>query len=170
VKVAVFDSKRKENVSMRTLLVSFIALFVVSGGLAGAQSQATAQDRQAILDYQLTLPRSEHLITAMAAMTKHLVSLPDFQDRLAKSMKMTSAERRSALEKDPAAMAILKQNELSPQDYLVGVPALRMALLAAQGLNSPNVIASPSNVAFAKANLAQLKPRMDAADGLTGRR
>jgi hypothetical protein len=113
---------------MRRLLVSFIALFVVSGGLAGAQSQATAQDRQAILDYQLTLPRSEHLIAAMAAMTKHLVSLPDFQDRLAKSMKMTSAERRSALEKDPAAMAILKQNELSPQDYLVGVPALRMAL------------------------------------------
>jgi hypothetical protein len=106
----------------------------------------------------------------MAAMTKHLVSLPDFQDRLAKSLKMTSAERRSALEKDPAAVAILKQNELSAQDYLVGVPALRMALLAAQGLNSPNVVASPSNVAFAKANLARLKPRMDAADGLTGRR
>jgi hypothetical protein len=156
---------------MRKLLVPFIALFGIFGGLAGAQSQTTAQDRQAILDYQLTLPRAEHLITAMTAMTKHLVSMPDFQDRLAKSMKMTSAERRAALEKDPAAMAILKQNELSPQDYLLGVPALRMALLAAQGLgNSPNVIASPSNVAFAKANLAQLKPKMDAADGLRGER
>jgi hypothetical protein len=156
---------------MRKLVVPFIALFGIFGGFAGAQSQATAQDRQAILDYQLTLPCAEHLITAMAAMTKHLASMPDFQDRLAKSMKMTAAERRAALEKDPAAMAILKQNELSPQDYLLGVPALRMALLAAQGLgNSPNVIASPSNVAFAKANLAQLKPKMDAADGLRGGR
>jgi hypothetical protein len=156
---------------MRNLAISVIVFFGVSGAVAGAQSQATAQDRQAILDYQLTLPRAEHLITAMAAMTKHLVSMPDFQDRLAKSMKMTAAERRTALEKDPAAMAILKENELSPQDYLVGVPTLRMALMAAQGLGtSPNIIASPSNVAFAKANLAQLKPKMDAADGLTSRK
>jgi hypothetical protein len=156
---------------MRKRAVPFIALLGILGGFAGAPSQTTAQDRQAILDYQLTLPRAEHLITAMTAMTKHLVSMPDFQDRLAKSLKMTAGERRAALEKDPAAMAILKENDLSAQDYLVGVPALRMALLAAQGLgNSTNVVASPSNVAFAKANLAQLKPKMDAADGLTGRR
>jgi len=107
----------------------------------------------------------------MTAMTKHLVSLPNYQDVLAKSMKMTSAERRAQLEKDPEAMAILKQNGLTSQDYLVGVPALRMALMAAQNLgSSPNVIASPANVAFAKANLAQLKPKMDAADGIAGRK
>ena len=51
-----------------------------------------------------------------------------------------------------------------PRD-LIGVPALRMALMAAQGINGPTVVASPANVAFAKANLAQLKPKMDAADG-----
>ena len=50
----------------------------------------------------------------------------------------------------------------------MGVPALRMALMAAQGVTSNSaIIASPANVAFAKANLAQLKPKMDAADGLT---
>ena len=30
-------------------------------------------------------------------------------------------------------MAILEQNGLTAQEYLVGVPALRMALMAAQG-------------------------------------
>jgi hypothetical protein len=68
-------------------------------------------------------------------------------------------------------MAILKQNNLTSREYLVGVPALHMALLAAQGLaNSSHVIASPANVAFAKANLAQLKPKMEAADGIAGRK
>ena len=43
-------------------------------------------------------------------------------------MKMTAAERRDSIEKDPKAMAILKQNGQTAQDYLVGVPALRMAL------------------------------------------
>ena len=87
-----------------------------------------------ILDYQLTLPRANQLISAMEAMTKYLVALPDYQDRMVKSMKMTPAERRAQLEKDPKAMAILKQNSLTAQDYLVGVPTLRMALMVAQGL------------------------------------
>jgi hypothetical protein len=82
-------------------------------------------------------------------------------------MKMTPAERRVQVEKDPKAMAILQQNGLTLQNYLVGVPALRMALLAGQGAaNNPNIIASPVNVAFAKANLAPLKAKMDAADGI----
>jgi hypothetical protein len=34
------------------------------------------------------------------------------------------------------------------------------------GATAPNIVASPANVAFAKANLAQLKPKMDAADGV----
>ena len=84
---------------------------------------------------------------------------------------LEAGQRRAQVENDPRAMAILKQNDLTPQDYLVGVPALRMALMAAQGLaNSPNITASPANVAFAKANLAQLKPKMDAADGIALRK
>jgi hypothetical protein len=103
-------------------------------------------------------------------MTKYLVSLPDFQERVAKSMKMTAAERRAQLDNDPKASAILEQNSLTAQDYLVGVPALRMALIAAQGGgDNPNIVASPANVAFAKSHLAELKPKMDAADGLRRR-
>ena len=69
------------------------------------------------------------------------------------------------MEKDPKAMAILQQNRLTAREYHIGVPVLRMAIMAAQGISSPNIIASPSNIAFAKANLAQLKSKMDAADG-----
>ena len=157
---------------MRNLSASLVLVSLcLASGLAGGQaSQAVSADRQAILDYRLTVTQADHLIAAMTAMTKYLVSLPDFRDRLAKSAKMTAAERLAQLEKDPAAMAILKQNELTAQDYMVGVPALRMALMAAQGsTNSPNIVASPANVAFAKANLAQLKPKMDAADGIAGK-
>jgi len=41
-----------------------------------------------------------------------------------------------------------------------------MALWRAQGMaESSLVYASPANLAFAKANLAQLKPKWDAAEG-----
>jgi hypothetical protein len=76
------------------------------------------------------------------------------------------AERLAQFEQDPKAMAIARQNGLTAQEYLVGVPALCMALMAAQGLSGPNITVSPANLAFAKANLAQLKPKMDAADGI----
>jgi hypothetical protein len=154
---------------------AFVLLVVASlafvNRVAAAQGSATSSgDRQAILNYQLTLPRATQLISAMEAMTKYLVSLPDFQDRMAKSMKMTPAERRAQLEQDQKAMAILKPNGLTAQDYLPGVPTLRMALMMAQGVPAgPTIIASPANVAFAKANLSQLKSKMDAADGI-GRR
>ena len=147
-------------------------LVVFSVGLAGGTTLGHAQglsseERQDILAYKLDLPRANHLITAMQAMTQYTVSLPDFQDRIVKSMKMTPAERRAQMEKDPKAMAILKENGLTAPEYLTGVPALRMALMTAQGVGGgPNVVASPANVAFAKANLAELKPKMDAADGL----
>jgi hypothetical protein len=106
--------------------------------LCVAASSALAQNispqqRQAILEYQLTLPGAEHLITAMQAMTKYLVSLPDFQDRMRKSATMTAADRIAQIETDPKAAAILKENSLTERDYLIGVPALRMALMAAQG-------------------------------------
>ena len=148
-----------------------VAFTVMAATLTHGQAPSMSPEaRQAILGYSLTMPRAEQLITAMAAMTKYVVSRPDFQERLAQSMRMTAAERRAQIESDPQAMAILKQNNLTAMDYLVGVPALRMALLAAQGLNGPAVVASPANVAFAKANLTQLKPKMDAADGAMGRR
>src|SRR5215471_9111611 len=138
-------------------------------GVAGSPAVAqnlSPQQRQAILGYQLTLPTADHLITAMEAMTKYLISLPDYQERMRKSATMTAADRTAQLENDPKAAAILKQNSLTARDYLIGVPALRMALMAAQGAAAPNIVASPVNVAFAKANLAQLKPKMDAADGI----
>jgi len=137
----------------------------VAASLAHAQN-LSPQQRQAILDYQLTLAGAEHLITAMQAMTKYLISLPDYQERMRKSATMTAADRIAQLESDPKAAAILKQNSLTARDYLIGVPALRMALMAAQGATAPNIVASPANLAFAKANLAQLKPKMDAADGI----
>jgi len=154
---------------MRRML-SLLAITCWLGGVVHAQAGLSPEARQAILDYQLTLPRANQLITAMTAMTKYMVSLPDYQDRMVKSMKMTPAERVAQIEKDPQASAIVKQNGLTAKEYLVGVPTLRMALMMAQGMPAgPTVAASPANVAFAKANLAQLKPKMDAADG-AGRR
>ena len=86
--------------------------FVLSVGLVSGQA-TSPEERQETLAYQLTLPRANQLIAAMEAMTKYVVSLPDFQDRVIKSMNMTPAERRAQLEKDPKAMAIVKQNGLT---------------------------------------------------------
>ena len=47
---------------------------------------------------------------------------------------MTPAERVAQMEKEPKTAAILKDNSLTARDYLVGVPALRMALMGAQAL------------------------------------
>ena len=149
----------------RTTLLLVALLVTCAPAPARAQRGLTPEAQQAIMDYQLTLPRAEHLITALDALTKYLVSLPDYQERLRESATMTPAERAAQMEKDPKTAAILKDNNLTARDYLVGVPALRMALMAAQGGTAPTIVASPANVAFAKANLAQLKPKMDAADG-----
>ena len=147
---------------IRIGLVSLVLCVAVSPARA---QNLSPQQRQAILDYQLTLPGAEHLITAMQAMTQYLVSLPDYQERMRKSTTMTAADRIAQLEADPKAAGILKENGLTARDYLIGVPAVRMALMAAQRA-APNIVASPANVAFAKANLAQLQPKMDAADGI----
>ncbi len=136
-----------------------------------AAAQPSSAPRQDILNYQLTLERANQLIPAMEAMTKYVASLPDFKERVVKGMKMTPAERLAEVEKDPKAMAIIKQNGLTARDYLAGVPALRMAMMIAAGApNAPAVYASPANVAFAKEHLAELKPKMDAADGIAPRR
>jgi hypothetical protein len=152
--------------------IRFLTVFVFFTGLVGGQaSQNSDETRKAILDYQLTMPRANQLIAAIEAMTKYVVSLPDFAERVRKSMQMTPAQQITQIENDPKAADILKRNQLTAKDYIVGVPALRMALLAASGLpESPKIIASPANVAFAKANLSVLKPKMDAADGVGARR
>jgi hypothetical protein len=63
-------------------------------------------------------------------------------------------------------MAICKRNGLTAKDYIVGVPTLRMALWLAGGMPAnPNIFASPTNLAFAKANLAELHPKWIAAEG-----
>ena len=150
---------------MRRAIVFAVVACALAVPAARAQTPLSDEAKKAILAYELTLPRANQLITAMAAMSKYMVSLPDFQDRMAKSMKMTTAERKAGITGDPKTAAILKDNKLTSDEYLVGVPALRMAMMVAQGLPpSANVVASPANVAFAKANLAELKPKMDAAD------
>ena len=155
---------------MRTIRLALVIAISLAGvRAASAQGGLTQAQRDAILGYPLTLDRANHLIAAMSAVSQYLVSQPDYQERLARSAKLTAAEQAAQMEKDPKVSAILKENGLTARDYLIGVPTLRMALLSAQGLASPNIVASPANVAFAKANLAQLKPKMDQADGL-GRR
>ena len=66
-------------------------------------------------------------------------------------------------------MAIVTRNGLTAKEYIVGVPALRMALWLAEGRATPSmlVFASPAKLAFAKANLGQLKPEWDALDGVS---
>jgi len=132
----------------------------------GQRSNLSDEARKAILEYSLTMPRANQLITALEEMTKYVASLPDYVERVKKSMQMTAAEQAAQLEKDPQSAAILKKNQLAAKDYIIGVPTLRMALLVAGGApQSPNVVASPANVAFAKANYSALKPKMDVADG-----
>ena len=150
----------------------YLIVVVLLAEQAHAQAAKDADERRkAILDYQLTMTRADQLISAMGAMTKYVVSLPDFAERMRRSMQMTTAEQIAQIEKDPKAADILKTNQLTARDYIVGVPALRMALLAASGTpQGPTIIASPANVAFAKANLPVLKPKMDAVDGAGARR
>jgi hypothetical protein len=153
---------------MRRRLFLALGFCLALAAVAAAQmSKMSPEDRQAILDYQLTLPRANDLISAMAVMTRYLMSRPDAKERMLKAMSMTAAQRRAMMEADPKAIAILKEHNLSASDYLIGVPALRMALMAAQaGGGGGTMVVSPANLAFAKANLAALKPRMDAADGI----
>jgi hypothetical protein len=63
-------------------------------------------------------------------------------------------------------MAILKAHQLTTSEYQVGVPALRMALAAAEGMTGSSIIASPANIAFAKQHLAVLKPRADSVEAM----
>lgn len=151
--------------AMRAAILMVAVMFCVT--VAQAKSP---EETQAILDYKLSMPRANQLLSAIGPMSKYVASLPDLQERMARAAKKTLAERIVDVENDPKAMAILKQNNLTARDYIVGVPALRQAIWLASGRNAPGLAASPANLAFAKANLAQLKPRMDAADGMSSPR
>jgi len=132
-------------------------------------SQPSPEQRQALLAYKLTKPLADKLLAALPEMTRYVMAKPDFKEIVARSAKLSPAERIAQTESDPGAMAILKKHGLSAREYLVGVPALRMALHKAQlgaGPGSDALIVSPDNLAFAKANLAELKPKLDAADSL----
>jgi hypothetical protein len=151
---------------MRRAIVFVVLACALAVPAARAQMPMSDEAKKQILAYQLTLPRANQLIAAMAALSKQMVAAPDFKERMAKLMKMSNAERKAEIEKDPKSAAILKEHKLTVDEYLVGVPALRMAMMVAQGLPpNANVVASQANVAFAKANHAELKPKIDAADG-----
>ncbi|MBE3123995.1 MAG: hypothetical protein IMZ65_04255 [Planctomycetes bacterium] len=58
---------------------------------------------------------------------------------------------------------------LSAREYTVGVIALRGAVLKAQDPESPiarNIPTSPENIAFAKANISVLGPKLTEADAV----
>ena len=142
-------------------------LFVLTLAVASGQGYKMApEERQAILDYQLTLPRANQLMAALPQMTRFVISLP--RETLAKSKDQSLAARISRLDNSEQGMAICKQNGLTAKDYIVGVPALRMALWLAEGMPAnPDIFASPANLAFAKANLAELHPKWIAAERVT---
>src|SRR2546425_4175094 len=62
------------DAGMRVLIVPLI----ISLGLAAGQT-ITPAERQAILAYQLNMPRANSLITTGVALSKYRASIPDFQ-------------------------------------------------------------------------------------------
>ena len=142
-----------------------IGIAMAAGALL---APAQADDRQAILEYKLTVPLANKLIAALPGITQLFVSRPDWKERMAKTARATLDERAREAEKSPETVELLKKNGLTPREYVVGVVTLRMALIAASRPASsplpPSIVVSPENLAFAKAHLAELKPKMDAAD------
>jgi hypothetical protein len=150
---------------MRThRLITVVALMAA----AFPVQPASADDRQEILNYKLTLPLANNLLGALPEVTQLVLSQPDWKERMAKAAHSTLEERAVEAEKSPATVALLKKHGLTPRQYVIGVVSLRMALTAASlpsGVALPSsIVASPENLAFAKAHFTDLKPRMDAAD------
>jgi hypothetical protein len=142
-----------------------LMLAILAGTLATAQAPAmSAEARKEILNYPLTMQRADHLISALPPMTKFFMSQP--QQVLATWSTLTPAKKVANLANSPEAMAILKPYQLTAKDYVVGVPALRLAIWRAEGIpESASVFASAANLAFAKANLKSLKAKWEAVDG-----
>jgi len=154
---------------MKHMAVLWFLLVSLAVAPALAQSQPSAEQRQAILAYKLTKPLADKLLAALPEMTRYVIGKPNFKEIVARSAKQSLNERIAQTEADPGAMAILKKHGLTAREYLIGVPALRMSIMRAQSGDAPGsdaLIASADNLAFAKANLAELKPKLDAADGM----
>ena len=120
-------------------------LFPVAIALSGALGQArlTPEARQEILDYKLTMQRANQLIAALPEMSKFVLSLSP--EARAKAAKATPAERLANTANNPTSAA----------------------MMIAEGIQAPDIFASPANVAFVKVNLAELEPRWAAANGLS---
>jgi hypothetical protein len=147
-------------------LVVFLTLAVTP---AVAQPQRPAEERQAILAFKLTKPVADKLLAALPDMTRYVMTKPNAQELLARAAKQTPAQRVAQTEADPGAMAILEKHGLTAREYLVGVPVLRMAILRARSAAGPGsdaLVVSDDNLAFARAHLAELGPRLEAADRL----
>jgi len=151
--------------AMRLGLGVPLAVAFAAAGLLIAQKGAISPDtRKEILRYQLSTIRADNIISTLPLMTKFFMAQP--QAVLTKWATMTPDGMIASLEKNAQTMAILKSNHLTAKDYVIGVPALRMSVWRAEGVpESAKVFASPANLAFAKANLAQLKPKWEAVDG-----
>jgi hypothetical protein len=133
---------------------------------------APADDEKEILNFRLTMPLANKIIAAVPGVTQIFLSVPDWKERMQKSAHASLAERTKEAENSPRTVALLKQNGLTPNEYVIGVVTLRMALIAANsksGAMPSSIRASAENIAFAKAHYAELKPKMDAADGLPSR-
>ncbi len=131
------------------------------------QAALTPQDTKEVLAYKLTVPVANRILTALPEVTQLVISQPDARARIAKAATASLEERIKDAEASPKTVDLLKQHDLTPRDYIVGVVALRMALMAATlpTANSPGspIVASPENIAFAKAH-PELRPKMEAAD------
>ena len=147
----------------------FLFLFLLNQSTVSAQSPTTSTNREEILAYKLTLPKAHSLISATRDMSRYAMSLPDFQQRAVKMMTMTTAQQQAEMEADANLVKILKDQGLTAKEYMVGGPALRMAMLIAEGNASPNLYASPENLAFARKNMAVLKPRADSVEAMMKR-
>jgi hypothetical protein len=153
---------------MRLVKLSAVLIGIVTASITivSAVPPRSAEETQAMLDFKLSMPMCNQLLSAMGPMTRYVASLPNLKERMARAATQTLAQRAAEVEKDPKAMGILKQNNLTARDYIVGVATMRQAIWLASGRGGAGMVASPANLAFAKANLADLKPRMDAADGM----
>jgi hypothetical protein len=137
---------------------------------AGALLQAalTPQDKTEIMNYKLTMPMAAKILAALPGVTRLVLSAPDARERVLKATQESLEDRVKDSENSPATVALLKGQGLTPREYVIGVVALRMALLGASlpagAKLPPTITASPANLAFVKAHFQELKPKMDAAD------
>ena len=151
---------------MKSAIGSLIVSAVLLAPLASGQTSKVSEERRKeILDYQITMSRANQLIAALGELLE--LPPPDVEARERPGERMGSAER---IEKDPRAMDILKKHQLTAKDYTLGMIALQMSMMIAGGTpESPFVFASPGNIAFVKANLSDLRSKIDGAEARTRR-